>query len=84
MHNLNNTIKQWNDCFTTDMNFKHYQMWNKEFVTNDQKIYMILKTLNIIPQKHENNYIEWIHAKYTFKLWWSLKVFGKMCYGKSL
>jgi len=45
---------------------------------------MIFKTLNIIPQKHENNYIEWIHAKYIFSLWWSLKVFGKMCYGKSL
>jgi hypothetical protein len=35
---------------------------------------MIIKTLNIIPQKHENNYIEWIHAKYTFRLW---KYFGK-------
>jgi hypothetical protein len=45
---------------------------------------MIFKTLNIIPQKHENNYIEWIHAKYGVRLWWSLKVFGKMCYGKSL
>jgi hypothetical protein len=29
---------------------------------------MIIKTLNIIPQKHENNYIEQIHAKYTFRL----------------
>jgi hypothetical protein len=38
MHNLNNTIKQWNDCFIRDMNFKHLQMWNKEFVTIDQKI----------------------------------------------
>jgi hypothetical protein len=43
---------------------------------------MIFKTLNIIPQKHENNYIEWIHSKYSFRLWWSLKVFGKMYYGK--
>jgi hypothetical protein len=59
-------------------------MWNKEFVTNDQKTFMIFKTLNIMPQKHENNYIEWIHVKYIFRLRWSLKVFGKMCYGKSL
>jgi len=29
---------------------------------------MIIKTSNIIPQKHEKNCIEWIHAKYTFKL----------------
>jgi hypothetical protein len=68
MHNLNNIIKQWNDCFMKDMNFKHLQMWNKEFVTNNQKKSMIIKTLNIIPQKHEKNYIEWIHAKYTFRL----------------
>jgi hypothetical protein len=59
-------------------------MWNKEFVTIDQKTIMIIKTLNIIWQKHENNYIELIHAKYTFRLWWNVKVFGKMCYGKSL
>ncbi len=26
MYNLNNTIKHWNDCFTTDMNFKHFQL----------------------------------------------------------
>jgi hypothetical protein len=45
---------------------------------------MIFKALNIIPQKNENNYIEWIHEKYMFKLWCSLKIFGKMCYGKSL
>jgi len=45
---------------------------------------MIFKALNIIPQKHENNYIESIHAKYTSRLLWSLKVFGKMCYEKSL
>jgi hypothetical protein len=38
MHNFNNNIKQWNDCFTMDMNFKHFQMWSKEFVTNDRKI----------------------------------------------
>jgi hypothetical protein len=43
-------------------------MWNKELVINDQKKSMIIKTLNIIPEKHEKNYIEWIHAKYTFKL----------------
>jgi hypothetical protein len=43
-------------------------MWKKKFVTNDQKKSMIIKTLNIIPQKHENNYIEWIHAKNTFRL----------------
>jgi hypothetical protein len=43
-------------------------MWNKEFVTNDQKKSTNIKTLNIIPQKHENNYIQWIHAKYTFRL----------------
>jgi hypothetical protein len=59
-------------------------MWNKEFITNDQKTSMIFKALNIIPQKYENNYIKWIHATYTFRLWWSLKIFGKMCYGKSL
>jgi len=59
-------------------------MWNKEFVTNNQKTSMIIKTLNIITQKHEKNYIEWIHAKYIFRLWWSLKVFGKMYYRKSL
>jgi hypothetical protein len=45
---------------------------------------MIFKALNIIAQKHENNYIEWILAKHTFRLWWNLKVSGKMCYGKSL
>jgi len=28
---------------------------------------MIFKTLNIITQKHENNYIESIHAKYIFR-----------------
>jgi hypothetical protein len=49
-----------------------------------KKQFMIFKASNIISQKHENNYIEWINAKYTFKLWWSLKVFDKMCYGKSL
>jgi hypothetical protein len=38
---------------------------------------MIFKTLNIIAQKHENNYIEWIHAKYTFKLRWSWKYLAK-------
>ncbi len=59
-------------------------MWNKEHVINDQKTSMIFKALNIISQKHENNYIEWIHAKYTFRLWWNLKVFDKMCYRKSL
>jgi len=32
-------------------------MWSKEFVTNDQKQSMIFKTLNIIAQKHESNYI---------------------------
>ncbi len=37
MHDFNNTIKQWNDCFTMGMNFKHFQMSNKKFVTNDQK-----------------------------------------------
>jgi hypothetical protein len=31
---------------------------------------MNFKALNIIAQKHENNYIEWIHAKYIFRLWW--------------
>jgi hypothetical protein len=25
MHNLNNNIKQWNDCFIMGMNFKHFQ-----------------------------------------------------------
>jgi hypothetical protein len=84
MHNLNYIIKQLNDCFTMDMKSKHFQIWNKEFVTNDKKKSMTIKTLNIIPQKHESNYIEWIHAKYTFRLWWCLKVFGKMFYGKSL
>jgi hypothetical protein len=59
-------------------------MWNKNIVTNDQKKIMIFKALNIIPQKHENNYIEWIHAKYTFRLWWTLKVFVKISYAKSL
>jgi hypothetical protein len=45
---------------------------------------MTFKALNIIAQKHENNYIEWIHEKYIFRLWWNLRVFDKMCYGKSL
>jgi hypothetical protein len=30
---------------------------------------MIFKALNIIGLKHESNYIEWIHAKYIFRLW---------------
>jgi hypothetical protein len=37
MHNLNNTIKQWNDYLTTNINFKHFQVLNKKIVTNDQK-----------------------------------------------
>jgi hypothetical protein len=59
-------------------------MWNEKFVINDPKKSMIFKALNIIPQKHENNYIEWIHAKYIFRLWWNLKIFVKMCYVKWL
>ncbi len=38
-------IKQWNDCFTIDMNFKHLQMLKEKSI--------IIKTLNIISQKHE-------------------------------
>jgi hypothetical protein len=54
MHNLHNIIKKWNDCFTIDMNFKHLHLHlKKEFVTNDQKKSIIIKTLNIISQKHE-------------------------------
>jgi hypothetical protein len=49
--------KQWNDSFTMDMNFKHFQMWSKNFVTSDWKKSMIFKTLNIVAQKHESNYV---------------------------
>ncbi len=59
-------------------------MWNKKFVTNDQKTIYDFQSIKYHTTKNENNYIEWIHAKYKFKLWWSLKVFGKMCNGKSL
>jgi hypothetical protein len=67
VHNLNNNIKQWNVCFITDMNFKHFQISSKEFIINDQKQIYDFQTLNIITQKHENNYIERIHAKYIFR-----------------
>jgi hypothetical protein len=59
-------------------------MWSKEFISNDQKQSIIFKALNITAQKHESNYIKWIHAKFIFKLWWTLKLFDKRCYEKSL
>jgi hypothetical protein len=58
MHNLNNIIKQWNDFFTMDMNLNISKCEIKNFQLITKKQSMIFKTLNIISQKHKNNYIE--------------------------
>jgi hypothetical protein len=57
VHNFNKNIKKWNDYFIMDVNFFLIQMWSKKIVTSDQKQFMIFKTLNIIAQRHESNYI---------------------------
>jgi len=52
-------------------------MWNKKIVTIDQFFFNDYQNIKYHTTKRWNNYIEWIHAKYTFKLWWGVKVFGK-------